>query len=479
MNVLCDKLFEPRNPDPFLSLWLLLNRQKMRILFITHFYPPTRIAGTENYTQCLARAFHAKGHQVEVLCSENWDTGSSYWNGTTEEINNGVVVHRIHLNWTKADNPNEALYYSALIESWLYDFLKNRGRFYDVVHVTSAMTLGVGILRSVKRAGIPLILTLMDFWFICPSIQLLRSDGSLCDGRTTVWECHSCMLANLGSYQKIRHLHIPLALQHGIFRVLSRLNVIAKKRGLRGMLLNIARRKRLMAESLLLPDRVLTHSQIVQKMISLNHSIRVDVLRNGHAEEGRGPRLVKTDSPLLRFGYLGQILPSKGVHVLIRAFLKANIEAQSRLDIWGDLTAQSGYTRAIQSISDRCQSIRFNGRFDRKLLASILAAIDVVIVPSLWYENAPLVIQEALAAQCPVIATKLGGMEELVQHGINGLLFQRGDADDLARQLRRLVDEPGLLERLRAGVSAVKTIEQEVEELEAIYAGILRVRSAS
>jgi glycosyltransferase involved in cell wall biosynthesis len=80
-----------------------------------------------------------------------------------------------------------------------------------------------------------------------------------------------------------------------------------------------------------------------------------------------------------------------------------------------------------------------------------------------------LVIQEAFAAKIPVIATNLGGMAEAVTHEVNGLLFERGDVDDLARQLRRVADEPGLLPKLRSGIPPVKTIEQEVTELETMY----------
>jgi glycosyltransferase involved in cell wall biosynthesis len=152
----------------------------MRILFVTHFSLPKHNAGTENYTLDLAKTLLAKAHEVEILCAEDWDHGDKYWNGVTHDVHDGISVHRIHLNWIKARNANKILYDSSLIESWLNQFLAVSD--FDLVHVTSAYSLGIGVLRSVKRAGIPLVLTLMDFWFVCPSIQLLRSDGSLCDG---------------------------------------------------------------------------------------------------------------------------------------------------------------------------------------------------------------------------------------------------------------------------------------------------------
>jgi glycosyltransferase involved in cell wall biosynthesis len=90
------------------------------------------------------------------------------------------------------------------------------------------------------------------------------------------------------------------------------------------------------------------------------------------------------------------------------------------------------------------------------------------VVPSLWYDF-PLIIHEAFATKTPVIATNLGGMAEAVTHGVDGLLFERGDAADLAGQINRVLEEPGLLEHLREGIPPVKTIAEEVNELESIY----------
>jgi hypothetical protein len=93
------------------------------------------------------------------------------------------------------------------VEKWLDQFLEHNE--FDIVHITSAISMGVFILRSVKRANIPLILTLMDFWFICPSIQLLRSDGNLCDGKTSAWECQACLIAGSHLFQKWKKISLP------------------------------------------------------------------------------------------------------------------------------------------------------------------------------------------------------------------------------------------------------------------------------
>jgi glycosyltransferase involved in cell wall biosynthesis len=446
----------------------------MRILLITHFFPPQYNAGTENYTLGLARTLSKKGHDIHVLCADGWSTGDSYWNGLTEEIYQGIKVHRLRLNWLKALNPNQVLYDSYPVESWLDGFLKENP--FDLVHVTSPITLGVGIFRSVKRSNIPLVLTLTDFWFLCPSIQLIRSNGALCDGITSAQECLWCLLGNSHIYQNIQKLPVPRPIQSNILQVFSHIPFISKKRGFRGMLLDMEERKKKLPSALQLPDLILAPSKFVQNIFLQDLSLSIEVLQHGHDLTWLRDYQNKKSSDKLRFGYLGQIQATKGIHVLVQAFKQADFGEKATLDIWGDLSKETVYTQHIQEIIADQPSIRLRGRYDRDKLASILAEIDVLVVPSIWYENSPLVIQEAFAAKTPVIATNLGGMAEAVHHELNGLLFKRGDSEDLARQLQRVTMEDGLLGQLQEGIAPVKTVEQEVTELELIYKNLIGYR---
>ena len=439
----------------------------MRILLLTHFFPPNHTEGTENYTLGLAQAFIAKGHNAHVLCAEDWQNGKAYWNGVTQDLYKGVKVHRVHLNWTKANNPNQILYTSPMVEKWFDQFLTKMQP--DVVHVTSTYSLGVGVLRSVQRAGIPLVLTLMDFWFLCPRTVLLRGDGQLCNGQTTPWQCQQCLLAASNLFRATQLL-APASLQPALWSLISRTPVLARMQGARGMALDMADRKTKMEQALKLPGIILSHSQFVQRMFAqVNLSQRVVHLPNGHEMSWASNYQGKRKSSILRIGYMGQIGETKGVHLLIEAFQKINSNGTARLDIWGDLSKHKTYIKKLQTLAKNSAFIALRGRFKRNELADVLAEIDVLVVPSLWYENAPLVIYEAFAAKTPVIATNLGGMAEAVTHEVNGLLFERNNADDLARQLKRIIAEPGLVDRLQTGIAPVKTIDEEVTELETIY----------
>jgi glycosyltransferase involved in cell wall biosynthesis len=441
------------------------------ILFITHFFPPKYNAGTENYTLGLAQSFLDRGHKVAVLCADGWQTGERYWNGVTKDAYQGVSVQRIHLNWNKAKDPNEVLYDSLQVEKWLDDLFREKKP--DLVHVTSLSTLGVGVIRSVARHKIPLVLTLMDFWFVCPRTVLRTGNGQLCDGRTTPWECQRCLLQSSNLYHQLDKI-VPLKLQPTLWNAISKSSTLSRQRGARGYALKMEQRKRLMKETLELPDVILSHSRFVQRVFAeVNLSDRVVYLSNGHDLSWLSKYQGNHNSPVIRFGYVGQISEIKGVHLLIQAFRAAAIDNEATLSIWGNMERDKKYAQRLQDLANGLESIDFRGWFQRDQLAQVLSEIDVIVVPSLWYENAPLVISEAFATQTPVIATNLGGMAEAVDHEQNGLLFEFGSVDDLAKQLQRIVREAGLLRYLQVGVPDVKTMDEEVSELEVIYQKIL------
>jgi len=164
------------------------------------------------------------------------------------------------------------------------------------------------------------------------------------------------------------------------------------------------------------------------------------------------------------------LAPHKGVHVLIRAFNKLSFKRRkANLKIYGDLDSFTQHTKMLRKIANGNSQIKFAGPFDNRNVAQILADIDITVTPSIWYENSPIAITESLTTGTPVVATNLGGMPELVRHNANGLLFKVGDATDLARQLQRLLDEPGLKDRLAKQAKPVRLIDDEMNHITNIY----------
>lgn len=439
----------------------------MRILFLCHFFPPTHAFGAENYTFNLAKALLHKGHDVQVLCVGTWDRGEHYWNGFTDELVEGIQVRRLHLCWYLSPDPNGYLYNNPVTANHLRDWLVQVQP--DVVHITSCYTLSASVIQVCKNVGLPVVITLVDFWFICPSLHLLHSDGDLCTGNTTPWQCLRCLMYGAKAYRWPARL-FPDSVLDPVLSAISRTSTINRQRGLRGIALNMVERKSFLSRQLQQVDAILAPSKFIAVIHStIINDLPIRIQTHGHDLSW----LSASETPektrdTLRFCYIGQIDPIKGVHILIDAFIKLNLANGIELNIWGGLT-ESPYVAYIQEIVSGLNHIHLRGRFLRLNLAAVLAEADILVMPSLWYENSPLVIQEAFAANVPVIASNSGGMAEFIQHDVNGLLFERGDADDLARQLLRIINEPGLLGRLQSGIPPVKDVEQELYELLAIY----------
>jgi glycosyltransferase involved in cell wall biosynthesis len=204
----------------------------LKVLFISNGFPPHRWAGTETYTASIAEELQERGHQVQVLCTQDWQSGQHYWNGYMDEVYDGVPVCRLNLNWTKAPDPFRYLYDNPVVADFLAGYLELVRP--DLVHVTSCENLSASVLHVVKDAGLPLVLSLTDFWFLCPRINLLHADGTNCDGRTTAWECLRCKLLDQKAYRWPSRV-LPEETVSSLLTYASKHPILTRQRGLRGM----------------------------------------------------------------------------------------------------------------------------------------------------------------------------------------------------------------------------------------------------
>jgi len=185
---------------------------------------------------------------------------------------------------------------------------------------------------------------------------------------------------------------------------------------------------------------------------------RLTVIENGLQGATQETRKPKSD-PTWTFGYFGQINPFKGVDVILDAaeLLSAETTVANaiRIRIHGNFVEQA------QSFHDRFDRARqilpffsYAGPYNSSSVYRLMGECDYVIVPSKWWENSPVVIQEAYSVYAPVICSGIGGMAEKVQDGVSGLHFKLGDAADLLRTMKLAADAK-MVERLRAGIPAV------------------------
>jgi glycosyltransferase involved in cell wall biosynthesis len=183
----------------------------------------------------------------------------------------------------------------------------------------------------------------------------------------------------------------------------------------------------------------------------------------GH-DHARFAAVARKPSSAVRVGYLGTISAYKGVGVLIDALERlTGLPVAGR--IHGALEIFPTFTAELKARAKN-PATQFLGRFDNRRVGALFAEIDVLVVPSLWWENSPLTISEAFLAGTPVIVSDIGGMAEMVQDGVNGFRVPPGDPEALAAALRRFVDDPTLVERLRPKPSSVRDIRDDAARAE-------------
>jgi glycosyltransferase involved in cell wall biosynthesis len=140
-----------------------------------------------------------------------------------------------------------------------------------------------------------------------------------------------------------------------------------------------------------------------------------------------------------------------------------------RLKIYGGSFHRQDYYQELELLQAGDTRIEFCGEYDFDNVAAVLQDIDVIVAPSLWYENAPLAISTAHAFGIPVITTNIGGMAEMVQDGVDGFTFRLGDSQDLSEKIQRFVLDPSLLATFEKEMRPPPRIEGEMLSLETLY----------
>ena len=412
----------------------------MHILHLVHQYLPEKIGGTELYTRTLAHHQVKQGHEVTIV------TPASTPIITPEPVvEEGVTVYRIGVGPRGATAVFRSTFRHSQLDRTLAYILRQEQP--NVVHIQHLMGWPSQLVRHIQQANIPYLITLHDYWHLCANAQLITNyDHTVCRGPNWWVNCARCALARAG-YKQATPL-IP-----GLMSLLGwRHNRLQKV--LSG------------ARTLIAPT--LFTAQIHEQMgISLTG---IQIVPHGIAL----PKVMPPRQPRshrLRIGYIGGLSWQKGVHILVEAVNQLP-KTEVTLTIYGDTAVFPDYTAQLKQQAQH-PGIHLAGRIPHHHLWSALAQLDVVVVPSLWYETASLIIQEAFAAQVPVIASNLGALRERVADGIDGVLVPAGDVFALYQILDQCRRDPAYLNQLQAGIQPVFTIQEHLMKMEAIYRQIV------
>lgn len=290
----------------------------------------------------------------------------------------------------------------------------------DIVHLHGLDRLGAEIVPLLRRlrpsAG--LVLTLHDFQLICPSAGLLvRRDGGLCT-RPAPDACQRCLPdipAGAHAMRKAR-----------LLAILDQIDLF-----------------------------VAPSDDVRRRFVAWGvPAERIEVIRNGVPAFDPAPAAPR-ERPN-RFAYFGSFAAHKGVEVLLKAAERLGRAGEDvRVSLYGRHHYPSAETeRAFaQALSSAAPVAQLVGPYDRSEVCTLMAGNDWIVLPSLWFENAPLVLLEARRAGRPVISTGLGGMGELVRDGVDGVLVPRGNPAALAETMAALAADPETWARLAANAA--------------------------
>jgi glycosyltransferase involved in cell wall biosynthesis len=436
----------------------------MRVLLIVHGFPPTHSAGAERRAERMAHWLSAHEHYVEVLTVEKADDPALRLEASEQD---GFTVHRLYYDVKAGDDPFRNLYDHPSVGGALRNLLAQE-RF-DLVHIVSGYLMGGQAVHTAREMGLPVVITLTEYWFMCARLNLIQATGELCSGPESIDKCTRCLLADK------RRFRLPAQATPRLMDVVWPVMVALTP----DTSAAVTRRQATLYKALNAADLVICPSQfLIRKFSEFGFDIaKFLYIRQGLAGQANSPRTEQTAGRPLRLGYIGQIKPHKGVDLLIDAVIDLlNIGENIRLDLWGSKNDMPEYSIPLQMRSDAYPSaIHWQGAYKGSQVWDVLGSFDVLVMPSRCYENSPTVILEAYQMNVPVIATDLGGMAELVEHEKTGLLFEFESVSDLRRQIERLLHESDLLDRFRTNIPTVKTIDEEMSEIVEHYQRLVEV----
>lgn len=434
---------------------------KRTVLFICHNHPSVRPGGAENYAYELFESFEGSDEYEPVFLAKG---GRPL--GYSDRPHEGTVIAPV------GTRSNDYFYFTdGYHYDWLNGTLSDKD-FYtyhfrkflesvrpDVVHIQHTIFLGYDLIRLIRRVlpAAIIVYTLHEYAGICHRDgQMLRTRNNDLCSESSPRLCHEC------------------------FPDISAQQFFLRKRRIQA---NLALVDAFISPSRFLLERYVAWGLPREKMIFEENGRRFPTPPAQTAER------VHRD----RFAFFGQVSPYKGLEVVLEAMRLIRRPERSSTNLLSQLLPQTSVlpeggpwprlyvhganldmqhgehqSRVRSLLEDTADSVTMMGRYNWQDMDRLMEGIDWVVVPSIWWENAPLVIQEAFFHGRPVICSDIGGMAEKVTHGVDGLHFRVGDARHLADVITEAT-AGDLWHRLREGIKPVHGIDAHRERVTRIY----------
>ncbi|MEI7538535.1 MAG: glycosyltransferase [Comamonadaceae bacterium] len=416
----------------------------MRILIILHQFYPEFSGGTERVALNLARSAQRAGHYVRILaCSVTSDAAgvacSAHLAGAHESVYQGVPVTFLPRTLLPASADFSLDIEPSLIEP-IVGWMKYE-RF-ELAHVMHTMRMGTAVLAA-QRCGLPLILTLTDFFLACPRINLVNLDNQICDGPQLGEKCGEHCLTAPWSRDSLasRYQHAAELLASSNLRVTPSEFVAKRYRAA-------------------FPD---CDFKVVP------HGIDLLALVSQKSSEDK-----QAESPLkVRLAYVGGIIPQKGLDLLLRALAlvkAANIE----LKIIGGFHGAATYHSQVLALGKADARVEFLGHLEPGKVFEAIEQSDLLCLPSRVPETFSLALHEAAALGVPALVSNLGAPGEQVSRNGAGLALACDDVKAWAKAIRSVAAEPEQIKRWQSCLPLPLRVEEEAFYYDSLYRTLLK-----
>ncbi len=440
-----------------------MDTKPLRIVLLLGWYFPDSVGGTETYVRLLSQYLRSAGHRVFITAPSQKEEEEHY-------EYEGIPVYR----YPVAQSPSYAEIrmereprYFAKFKEWL-DRIQP-----DVVHL-HCRTRGAGFFHAkyAKERGIPLIITIHAADFMCAAGTAMRWGQTPCDGKIIDERCAACWIrSHRQPWWVVKLLmHIPhwvsffARFQHNRFGTALLMRRMLSARNVR--LFTLFREADAIVAVSLWMHYVLRLNNVAEEKIALSpHG-----LPDEYGTVRRPPESLGVKKPLV-FGFIGRFNPVKGLHVLIEAFMRTPADLPARLKIYGraNFSEDERYLQQLKRMAASEPRIEFCGEMNAQNRDAMFREMDILAIPSIWFETGPYVLLESFAYGVPILGSRLGSIPELARHTVNAYLCEPKDVASFTEAIRFIVEHPQLLSLWSRNIPPVRSMRQVCDDMIRIY----------
>lgn len=436
-----------------------------RVLVVTNSFPPRGKWGTEFYTKELVSGLAARGHELAVMHPER--SGSRPRYSQEQDEVDGIPIHLIH----NAGDPKKSFedsYINTEVERIFVDLIKRTEP--DVVHFTYLLWgLSSRLPIIASELGYATVVTLTDYGLLCHRGQMFDHRLEHCHGPHPARVCARCVREPSiydGTPSEVVGRRVAVraaAALGGLGRVVTTRGMERREVAMRA---SLSAARRVIAPSRVLAENFLSYGVPRERMVELVYSFAEEPWRSARSRPQEEQHV---------FAYIGQFMPHKGLEPLLEAVALMQGRLPESVSPW-ELRLYGGSAGGRNRSfgprllgRDHGPRVTVREAFEPKDAPAVLAEVSTLVVPSLWDENAPLVVLQGRAAGIPVVGSDVPGISEIVDPELHGVLVPPGDAAALADALRgellagrRRTSAPGLPLGLSEHLDRIEEIHQAV-----------------